>query len=314
MHLSKALTIILPALAHAMPEQDAARFVVSTMAELRAIYPNVVIHDILDSPSFNNTYHVDATERRLGYKMFAGSLAVAGHVAILNGCEQTITTIDSCYDDMQPGYHCYIRGLSTATALALSFGAGFVGGQQFVQYCWHGGALQAAGFPPANNGGGAGRARRKRACNTDQKPIESPVHYGGQNGVKIAAKDMHCFSPDSGEMGYVASLGSMVASRVNDLNHNGTCTASTQFTIYETSTNTVLARYHLEIDTVRTDVCLFEITGGDSCIESLRATQQGWVKAGQGGQRSEDLHLRSVQHDEAQQNERFRCLSRQARK
>lgn len=252
MHVTKIICALLPALAYGMPSLAEVIELTPTMKELQRAYPDVDIDYISGDLGLNETYHVDSAEQRtLGYKFVAAGLSAIGYFSLGGGCDQIIKASNACTDDQGSGFECFLRGLATGTAHVLVGGAGFVGGRQFIMYFWHGGALQAAGLPPAEG---------KRACNTDQLNFASSTHFSGQYGLKVAGKNMHCYSPDSGQLGYVASLGSMVARGMRQQ-----CALSTQYTIYKTSTNTVLARYHSELDSVRTDVCPFTITGGDSC-------------------------------------------------
>ncbi|KAF2166300.1 hypothetical protein M409DRAFT_55146 [Zasmidium cellare ATCC 36951] len=229
MHISTTLCTLLPALASAMPALGEIKAVTPTMAELSRVYPNINIDYITGDLESNETFHVDATqERTLGYKLVAAGLTA-----------------------------CSARIAGTSAAHILVAGAGFVGGREFIMYFWHGGALQAAGLPTGNS---------KRDCNTGQTGFQSSAHFAGQYGLKMAGKYMHCYAPDSGQLGYASGLGSMIAKGMQQSNQ---CSLSTQFTIYYTSTNRVLGRYHLELDTTRTDVGPFEITGGDSCTVSV---------------------------------------------
>ena len=79
--------------------------------------------------------------------------------------------------------------------------------------------------------------------------------------LKVSGKNF-CYNPDGGQLGYVSSLAAMAVSGMVDPNHYA---LSTQYTIYKTSSRQVLGRFHLELDSVRTDVCPFDISGGDSC-------------------------------------------------
>lgn len=254
MCLLNSLCALLPALASATPDLAEVISVTPTAAELQRAYPDVSIDYIAGDIAPNETLHVDAIdERTLGYKFVAAGLSMIGYFSLAGGCGQVIDTVDACNEKGLTSSECWLRIGASGSAHILVGGAESVGGRQFVMYWWHGGALQTAGLPAPG---------RKRACNVGQKSFASSAHFTGQYGVKIAGKDMHCYSPDSGQLGYVASLGSMVA---NGMQQQGQCALLTQYTIYVTSTNTVLGRYHLELDNVRTDLCPFTITGGDSC-------------------------------------------------
>lgn len=270
MHFVKATAVFLPILATGlsvpMPEDndidmDNVIVLTPTIEELQLAYPDVIFNNTgadLVAREITSIGNVD--QRTLGYKLVAGGLSMIGYFSLGGGCDQAVDMVDSCSNGNIVSVKCFLRGTAAFFSHALTFAAGFVGGRQFIQYFWHGGALQAAGLPPAQ--------KMIRACNTDQQRYNVGYHFSGQYGMKIASKNMHCYSPDSGQLGYVSSLGSMVAQKMYDMNMNGQCTLSTQCTIYETSSNLVLSRNHLEIDTVRTDVCPFTITGGDSCTVS----------------------------------------------
>ncbi|KAK4497247.1 hypothetical protein PRZ48_011697 [Zasmidium cellare] len=268
MHFVTTICALLPALASAMPEvMGEAIAMTPTMEDFSRVYPDVRIDAIAGANSSDlvsrDDFDTNAAEiRNIGYRIVAGSLTAIGYYSInvtgQSGCTQIEAAQDACNDVDGNGNKCWGRIVAASCSHLLVFGAGFVGGRQAVHYFWHNGVLQAAGLA------GAAGARKRAACNTNQSTWQSGrgIHFNGQYGMKMASKNMHCYSPDAGELGYVSALGSMIGLGMSDPKH---CSLSTQYTIYKTSTNIVLARYHAEADSVRTDVCPFDISGGDGC-------------------------------------------------
>jgi hypothetical protein len=223
------------------------------MEEIEAFYPELVnVTELLDTRELN--IGTRQAGRTMTVKLAAGSLSALAYYSLTGGCTQVESAFDACRGQTGDGVKCALRASAASVAHILTFGAGFVGGRQFIMYFWHRGALQAAGLP-------AGQTKHKRACNTNQRQYSSSTHFSGTHSLQIAGKDMHCFSPDSGEIAYAQALGSMITDKMDN---GGTCATTVQFTIFTTSSRQVLGRFHQALNLPR-NVCPFAITGGDAC-------------------------------------------------
>nr|POF26366.1 hypothetical protein CFP56_22515 [Quercus suber] len=227
---------------------------IPTMEEMQSIYPDV---------DFGAMNGLVKRQGQAGFRIYAGGLAMAGYYSLGGGDDKVDATIDACTDPqgVGGGLKCANKIISTAVAHSIAAGAGLVGGQQFIMYFWHAAAEQAQGPAAAKRWlGSSTQIMERQSCSQQLSPYATSVRFNGQYGIKIAGKDFSCFSPDSAQLGYVQAMANQVAPGIQS---NGAL--DTYFTIYEQSSNSVLGRFHVELDTVQTDVCPFDIAGGDSC-------------------------------------------------
>lgn len=71
-----------------------------------------------------------------------------------------------------------------------------------------------------------------------------------------------CYKPYSDELPYISGL---VHEIVKGMADPASFALETQYTIYKTSTQQIIGRFHLTLETTETPLCTEAISGPDSC-------------------------------------------------